>query len=216
MKKFVMILMVAALVVPAMASPSYGTFDSRDPGSTIAVTYFDDCMSTFVPAVYSYGVSNNDTQWYIEAQDPDMNGGWMGYIQLNSIGNAPWIGDDQAVVGGYEGQITGLTITRDFTYDEFGVVTNLNLIVKGTAVLDQKHMVPWYGWVYEDMSPVTVNFEMGFSGMPNIVDTYWSGGIQYEGTPDYVSFSVVPVPGAVLLGSIGMGLVGWMKRRKSL
>ena len=34
---------------------------------------------------------------------------------------------------------------------------------------------------------------------------------------DYnITGTVVPVPGAVILGSLGVGLVGWMKRRKSL
>ena len=33
---------------------------------------------------------------------------------------------------------------------------------------------------------------------------------------DNVSVSVIPAPGAILLGSLGAGLVGWLRRRKSI
>lgn len=39
---------------------------------------------------------------------------------------------------------------------------------------------------------------------------------QYSDLVIEITASPVPVPGALLLGSIGVGLIGWMKRRKSL
>ena len=153
-----------------MATPIAGTYDFRTEGSTIIANtpvdnqvgaFWEDC--TEIIGMFDAWGSSGQTQWYIEAQDPDWNGGWCGYINLNSFGNAPWFGDNTTEVGGYEGQITGWTL--DKTY--IGEV--LNLVLTGTAVLDKKRMMPWYPVTTDklvDMSPVSVSFEMGFNGVP--------------------------------------------------
>jgi hypothetical protein len=41
-------------------------------------------------------------------------------------------------------------------------------------------------------------------------------GFESEGSERFTNNGVIPAPGAILLGSIGVGLVGWLRTRKTL
>lgn len=60
-------------------------------------------------------------------------------------------------------------------------------------------------------------FQLLDSGLSGTVAGTLSGQIAVIGGTDNLSIApVAPAPGAVLLGSIGLGIVGWLRRRKSL
>lgn len=95
---------------------------------------------------------------------------------------------------------------------------------------------PWAGAGTFDMGPITVlstgttlpngmlewsMYGTSTTGMVSVWATYQGpmtllpGGAGLEGDVTWAKIQVVPVPGALLLGVAGMGLVGYLRRRRA-
>ena len=59
--------------------------------------------------------------------------------------------------------------------------------------------------------------QISISGLGNIGWIYFNSLHDIAGADiDNLGFTPIPAPGAILLGSIGVGLVGWLRRRRTL
>jgi hypothetical protein len=192
MKKLITILMVVATMVIGTVGANAAVtlnFTEVDLGGSSQV----DLTNQFA----AYGVNFDHVYRYIDDRDPWPEIGGSGY----GIDNG-WVGDN------YQSSVIGTVLfTQSTPY----------VTIDWWTITGQIHVQ-----VYDAGN----NLIDSFVGQGSGTETLSGGQISYLTFNDSGGFeqianmtfetAAVPVPGAILLGGIGVSIVGWLRRRRAL
>ncbi|MBN1509809.1 MAG: LamG domain-containing protein [Sedimentisphaerales bacterium] len=181
----------------AMTVSAWVNLDSLDPGIAVFRNDLDQTPSND----YRYGVAV-----LID------NGGGPGHIdaQIYEGFSAPWNRrnkvSDEAVVG--TGAWHHLAVV-------FGSMNDIRLYLDG-AEIDGYYDGTGSGLLYSSGGHGALGMRSGyyFHGIMDDVAVYSRALSENEILGIAQSLPTVPVPGAIVLGAIGMGLTGWLRRRR--